>query len=254
MTREEFLAFEGASRDSIDVKRCYIDMVGDLVAGVLLSQIIYWHLPGENGNLRLRVEIEGELWLAKRREDWWEECRISKKQFDRAAEVLEAAGLIITIVKRFAGNPTKHVRINWPVFLEKLASTTAGKNEIPQRGITKLRKGKEQSLPKQEQQESHQGHIVLPESAIPLQTENPTETTPKNTQRTKHPQDVLTSFTERGGDWTRLPDHERTPWRQHAQEQLADLLPHMRPERQEQAIDIRAEHLYTESKKAPGLA
>ena len=47
MTRQEFIAWEQVSRDTIDVKRCYVDIAGDLVAGILLSQIVYWHLPGE---------------------------------------------------------------------------------------------------------------------------------------------------------------------------------------------------------------
>lgn len=37
----QFLLWEVRSRDSIKVKRCYIDVAQDLEAGVLLSQIIY---------------------------------------------------------------------------------------------------------------------------------------------------------------------------------------------------------------------
>jgi len=48
MQTEEFLAWERASRDTIDFKTAYVDVAGDLVSGLLLSQIIYWHLPGEN--------------------------------------------------------------------------------------------------------------------------------------------------------------------------------------------------------------
>ena len=50
MTRQEFIAWEQVSRDTIDVKRCYVDIAGDLVAGILLSQIVYWHLPDKDGN------------------------------------------------------------------------------------------------------------------------------------------------------------------------------------------------------------
>ena len=41
-----FLEWERRSRDTIDVKRCYVDVAGGLVAGVLLSQVVYWFLPG----------------------------------------------------------------------------------------------------------------------------------------------------------------------------------------------------------------
>ena len=83
-TFEHFLLWERASRDTLEVKRIYVDMAGDLVAGLVLSQIVYWHLPNREGKARLRVEREGDLWLAKARAEWWDECRISPKQADRA--------------------------------------------------------------------------------------------------------------------------------------------------------------------------
>jgi hypothetical protein len=52
---ETFLAWEAASRDTIDFKKIYVDMADDLVAGLLLSQVVYWFLPDRNGNLKLRV-------------------------------------------------------------------------------------------------------------------------------------------------------------------------------------------------------
>jgi hypothetical protein len=152
MTRQEFLAWEQAAYDCIDVKRSYIRLAGDdLVAGVLLSQILYWHLPTTNGSDKLRVEHDGELWLAKGRAEWWDECCITPKQFDRASEQLEARGLIAMTVKRFNGNPTKHIRICWDNFLRDLAlvvmTVRGGKTErepsqkttnpvIPKRGTT----------------------------------------------------------------------------------------------------------------------
>jgi hypothetical protein len=49
MDWKKFILWEAASRDTIDVKRCYIDVVKDLIAGILLSQIIYRFLPEKNG-------------------------------------------------------------------------------------------------------------------------------------------------------------------------------------------------------------
>ena len=42
-----------------------------------------------DGRARLQVEREGKLWLAKSRTDWWDECRISPKQADRALAVAQ---------------------------------------------------------------------------------------------------------------------------------------------------------------------
>ncbi len=114
---ESFLLWERSSRDTLEVKRCYIDMAGDLVAGIVLSQIVYWHLPSREGRTRLRVKRDGHLWLAKGRADWWDECRVSPKQADRALALLEDRGLVEVRLFRFAGAPTKHVRIVPEAFL-----------------------------------------------------------------------------------------------------------------------------------------
>jgi len=147
---QEFLAWEQMSRDTIDVKKVYIDIAEDLVAGVLLSQIIYWYLPDQEGKTKLRVERDGQLWLVKGREDWWEECRISPKQFDRAIAILQKKGLVEKKIFKFNGNPTTHIRLNFDVLIQYLSVFTQrvktnlpkgekpnsplGKNEIDERG------------------------------------------------------------------------------------------------------------------------
>lgn len=63
----------------------YIDITGDLVAGTLLAQIMYWFAEGKN---RVSVHKDGFYWIAKRREDWMAEIRITKKQYDCAIKKL----------------------------------------------------------------------------------------------------------------------------------------------------------------------
>jgi hypothetical protein len=100
--QNSFLAWESRSRDTIEVKRCYVDVAGgDLIAGILLSQIIYWHLPDHEGQPRLRIERQGYKWLAKKRDDWWKECRITPKQFDTAIKLLESKNLIVTALYKY---------------------------------------------------------------------------------------------------------------------------------------------------------
>ena len=121
-----FLAWETASRDCIDVKRLYIDMAGDLVSGVLLSQILYWHLPMTTGNeLRMiahgcGVRHEDKWWLVKKREDWWEECRITPKQFDRSSDVLIKKDYISIKRFHFHGLPTIHLHLHVIPFLTSM--------------------------------------------------------------------------------------------------------------------------------------
>jgi len=62
-----FLLWETASRDTVDFKTIYVDMADDLVAGLLLSQIVYWYLPSKEGRSKLRVFKDGYYWIAKTR-------------------------------------------------------------------------------------------------------------------------------------------------------------------------------------------
>ena len=107
-----------------------VDVAGDLVTGVLLSQIIYWY----RGD-KLRVKRGDRLWLVKRREDWWTECRIRPRQFDRAIDILRAKGLVETEIHRFSGFPTVHVWLN-------LAAVSEGvKTVLTKRGYERLPDG-----------------------------------------------------------------------------------------------------------------
>jgi len=112
----DFARMEAASRDCIDLKRSYIDVAGDLAAGVMLSQIIYYFLPAQAHYLR-------DGWLVRRRADWWEECRLTPKQADRALRLLIQKGLIETRIAHDAGGaPTTHVRLLKDSFLAQYES------------------------------------------------------------------------------------------------------------------------------------
>lgn len=117
-TIEAFYRWEETSRDTVDFKKIYVDITGDLIAGLILSQIIYWHLPSNGGGSKLRVKKEGKIWLAKNRTDWWEEVRITPKQFDRASKILKEKGIIDTKLFKFNGIPTVHIWLNEKKFLE----------------------------------------------------------------------------------------------------------------------------------------
>jgi len=120
MDFREFLAWERASRDTIDFKRIYVDITGDLIAGLMLSQILFWYLPDRDGNSKLRVNRNGHHWIVRSRLDWWSEIRISKKQADRAIRLLREQNLIIVKYHRFKGLRTTHLRLNKATFLISL--------------------------------------------------------------------------------------------------------------------------------------
>ena len=197
---DRFLLWERASRDTLDVKRVYIDMAGDLVAGIVLSQIVYWHLPGRDGRPRLRVLRDGQHWLAKARTEWYSECRVSPKQADRALALLEARGLIEVRVFRFDGSPTKHVRLLPDGFLNAWQACVCGiapdpPTELPDRSKSILPDGENPTLPPRE--------IQLPQKARSL-TMITTETTPaaaaprETVRAAAEQEDLLEALVQRG--------------------------------------------------------
>lgn len=126
-----FINWERRSRDTIDVKKIYIDMADDLVAGVLLSQLVYWYLPSKAGKSKISILRDGKEWIAKQRHDWWYECRISPKQVDRAIKLLVEKGIVETELFKFNNIPTKHIRIVKDVFLTKWESLISTDRENP---------------------------------------------------------------------------------------------------------------------------
>jgi|GEM_PF-3248648 len=109
---QDLLLIEESDRDAFRVKKLYIDIADDLQAGILLGQILYWYLPNkETGRTKLRVEKEGEKWIAKQRDEWWEEIRLTARQFDRASSKLVKKGLIEKKNYKFAGKKTVHIRL-----------------------------------------------------------------------------------------------------------------------------------------------
>lgn len=119
-SKKRVIAWERLTRDSIDVKRIYIDIAEDLVSGIVLSQIVYWHLPNDADEEKLKIRKDGHLWLVKKQTDWLKECRTSKKQASRALKHLEELGLITLAIYKFDGSPTTHIRLNWETLDKKV--------------------------------------------------------------------------------------------------------------------------------------
>lgn len=116
---EEFLKWEDRSKDTIDFKKIYVDIAGDLNAGLMLSELIYWYLPSKKGHEnKLSVERDGFKWVAIHRVDWWDRTRMSPDQSDRAIALLIKKGLIVKKLYGFANKVTIHVRIIQDVFLK----------------------------------------------------------------------------------------------------------------------------------------
>jgi len=149
-------------------------MAGDVIAGLLLSQIVYWYLPSKkDGRSKLRVYKDGHYWIARTRKDWWDELRIRAKRADRALSILEEKGLIDTAVYKFNGAPTKHIRIVKEKFLTAWTARLASLQE------------EQPIFPKGEYPNglsSQKGKIDVPKRGKSI-TESTAETTEKETKR-----------------------------------------------------------------------
>lgn len=141
MTKNEFLYREQAYR-VIGVRVELIRaMEGDVLTGMLLSQIIYWHTPAHDGSSKLKVQQDGQLWLAKSYKEWHEEIQFSKKQTHRCLMLLESMGIIKLRIFKFNNAPTMHIQIVWDVLLpllEKLEKSDSNQRELSESGQREL--------------------------------------------------------------------------------------------------------------------
>lgn len=88
---QDFLKWE-SSAVCVDFKPAYVDMAGgNVLAGLLLSQIVFWHLPTSQAQF---VMHNGKAWLAKSHRDWYRECRLSRQNVRTALKCLSKHGLI----------------------------------------------------------------------------------------------------------------------------------------------------------------
>lgn len=217
LTDDERLEAEAAFAQRLNViHHAYVDVAGDLVAGALLGQICYWFGTGKDGRPRARIVKDGHLWIAKARTDWWDEIRISAKQYDRAAKILKERGYIEVKTMKFAGNPTTHIRLcapallaaleAWKVGQVKRSSTDGGKPATPDSaapqgvpgvgavgfnpmGDNVLPHGVNPYSPTGGQGVTPSGDSRVPESSSSF-TETPAENTQESTQENTHTQEA----------------------------------------------------------------
>lgn len=163
-----------------DARRKNNNQQGDVIAGLLLSQIVYYYLPDKKGNPnKLRVSKKGKQWIAKQLSEWWEEIRISEKQASRAIQILCKLNLIEVDYFRFNGLRTMHIALNEATFIDIWEHTTALYTSSE---VTKRR-----------HREGQKGAFGDDKMASPL-----TENTAKNTTETTIKRETQVGVTENG--------------------------------------------------------
>lgn len=150
MNHSDFLKGWISANDSatqvIAVQVPFIRMLGgNGNDAILLSQILYWNMPSKEGQTKLRVRRDGEVWLAKAHKDWEGETGINEHTARKSIERLKKRGLIETRVMKFAGNPTVHIKIAWEKLeamlkeaaVESEGNVLTGQNQTSQVDTTK---------------------------------------------------------------------------------------------------------------------
>lgn len=104
------LVEKAANQECNHTHHIYIDICDDLVAGTLLDKILCLFSPDTEGSLEIKTFKDGYYWLVKGREDWYEEIRISAKQYDRAIKILKDKGFVEIAIYKYNGTPMIHIR------------------------------------------------------------------------------------------------------------------------------------------------
>lgn len=177
----EFLAWERHTRDTIDFKKAYVDVAGDVLAGLVLSEIVYWHLPNNQGKSKLRVVRNDKTWIACTRYEWWDRTRLTPRQIDRLLKVLVDRGIIEKDRFRFEGSPTVHVHLKQEAFVSAVEHVIQNplKNPFLPNGENAA------DLTKPLDGNNANGEIQLTASVKSL-TETTTETTKKEREKAAH--------------------------------------------------------------------
>jgi hypothetical protein len=103
--------------DRVLLRLDYFDLFREWPAAIVLSQIYYWYQPGKDGKSKLTVYKKGHWWIVKSHRGWWDDCRLSRRQVDRAINLLVQKKLIEVKVMRYGRGsddhgppPVRHIR------------------------------------------------------------------------------------------------------------------------------------------------
>ena len=131
MNLNEFLQLKSIERQRVNFEMIYVDMTGDLISGLLLSQIIYWFSPDKNGKSKLRVTYKGKRALAKARNEWFDEIRITAKQYDKAIKILERLKIVEVVNSMFDAKRTPFIMLNDEHFMDSYSSNLINASVLP---------------------------------------------------------------------------------------------------------------------------
>lgn len=105
------LAMQSITKDIAFIDKFLVRLVDDLEGGILLTQIVYWTTPAEDGRSKLRVIYNNKYWIAKTVKEWEIEICLTRRRFDRALKILIDLNLVEKELHKFNSVPTVHIRL-----------------------------------------------------------------------------------------------------------------------------------------------
>ncbi len=103
---EEVIRSLSGQQNWLSMPRPYIDVMGSLEGGLMLSQMIYWSNKGSRA--------DGYFW--KSYKSWKEETSLSKYQVSKQVKIMKENKFLETKVVKVAGVPTLHYRFDFDTF------------------------------------------------------------------------------------------------------------------------------------------
>ncbi len=132
--------------DSIGIDRISLEITKDLSSAAVLSRLRYWFGPSKkNGQCRASVRKDGKIWVARKDEEWWEECGVTPKQIRRIKVDLKTLGIVETAVFKF----NNQTQVHWHLDIEKyvILFNEVLRNSCKQK-VDRMPKGQIQNCPK----------------------------------------------------------------------------------------------------------
>ena len=125
--KEMMWLWEKTSQEIFLTNRVCIDTVEDLHTGILLSRLVDCLTPEQKSCCHI-LELKGRRWIARTRNEWREDCRMTPRQFDRAIGILQDKKLIETENMKRHGCSVKHISLNWDRLLNLFQKTIDQQN------------------------------------------------------------------------------------------------------------------------------
>jgi hypothetical protein len=88
----------------------FVKLTRSTSAGLLLAQIVFWHLPSKAGKPKLRALKKGFWWVAKSRAEWMFETGLTLEEYKAAIQLLVSRKLVE--IRQMPWEDDNHVRVN----------------------------------------------------------------------------------------------------------------------------------------------